>query len=248
VGGGEGDATEGGSWLTGAWKGNYKNKAAEEGSSLRETGAQAVFKETEPRAGEFTLKLPALDKVQVTGTYHDFQGKSLLLEIKESNLSTVGSPNSTTEMSYDLVGDALELFNDRITIRLVRGEAAKDGDSADDGAKDPNQDVVIDDWLCKDGNGFNWKIKIEDSTFALDVFDPSGARESVSMKGDMKITRGQTDADAVLTVTSSGQSNKYKGLELRGNTIGTNQMNLRRIVSAGDGSKGVAEIMQCNTI
>ncbi len=252
VGGGgpgsSGDATEGGSWLTGDWKGNYKAKAKEtdDATALRETSAEATFKETETRTGEFTIKLPALDKVAVSGIYHDFQGKSLLLDIKESNLSTIGSPNSSTDMDYDLVGDALELHNERITIRLVRGTGPSDGGGKD--GEDPNKDMVVDDWLCRDANEFSWKIEISEAAFSLDVFDPTGARESVWMKGDVKITRGQTDADAVLTVTSSGQKDKYKGLELRGNTLGTNMMNLRRMVTAADGSKSIGETMQCNTI
>lgn len=238
------------SWLTGDWKGNYKNKEADEDASLRETNAEATFKETAARTGDFTIRLPALDKVSVSGIYHDFQGKSLLLEIKESNLSTVGSPESNTELSYNLVGDALELYNDRITIRLVRSAdpGSDDDDDDDDNDKDPNKDAAIDDWLCQDGQGFTWKIEIDEASFALDVFDQSGARESVWMKGDVKITRGQTDADAVLTVTSSGQGDKYKGLELRGNTVGTNLMNLRRMVAKPEGGQAVGEVMQCNSI
>ncbi len=246
--GSSGDAKEGGSWLTGDWKGNYKSKDKEtdDVTALRETSAEATFKETETRTGEFTIKLPALDKVSVSGIYHDFQGKSLLLEIKQSNLSTIGSPNSSTDMDYDLVGDALELHNERITIRLVRGTGSGDEDVED--GEDPNKDKVVDDWLCRDANAFSWKIEIKEATFALDVFDPTGSRESVWMRGDVKITRGQTDADAVLTVTSSGQKDKYKGLELRGNTHGTNLMNLRRMVTNADGSKSFGETMQCNTI
>lgn len=235
------------SWLTGGWKGNYKNKEAEEGTTLRETTAEATFTETEALTGEFEIKLPALDNVSVKGIYHDFQGKSLLLEIKESSLSTIGSPNSSTDMDYDLVGDALELHNDRITIRLVRtAEEAADDEADDEAGK--KKDVAIDDWLCRDGQGFNWKIDLKETSFALDVFDPDGARESLAMKGDVKITRGSTDADVVLTVTSSSEKDKYKGLELRGNTMGDNLMNLRRMITAQDGSKAVGEVMQCNTI
>lgn len=242
---GSGDATgTEGSWLSGSWKGNYKAKDQDPGSALRETTAEATFKETESLAGEFSLKLPALENVAVTGTYHDFQGKSLLLDIKESNLSTVGSPKSSAEMTYSLVGNALELSNDRITIRLVRSSGAGDEQKPDDGKK---KDVVIDDWLCKDNQALNWKFKISEASFTLDVFDSTGTREGVWMKGDVKITRGTTDADAVLTVTSSGQKDKYKGLELRANTMGDNLMNLRRMIES-NGQMSVAEIMSCNTI
>jgi hypothetical protein len=243
-GGGSGDATEGGSWLGGDWKGTYKNKEIEEGSALRETTAVATFKETAARAGEFEIKLPLLENVAVKGTYHDFQSKSLLLEITESNLSTIGAPKSTTELAYDLVGDGLELHNDRITIRLVRGETDASGNQ---NGKDPNQDMIVDDWLCRDANGFSWKFDIGESRFAVDVFDPSGGRKSIWMKGDVKITRGQTDADAVLTVTSA-EDTSYVGLELRGNTIGPSGMNLRRMVVGADGQKAVKETMGCNTI
>lgn len=246
-GGGPASGDARSSWLTGGWKGNYKNKEAEEGTTLRETTAEATFKETEALTGEFEIKLPALENVSVKGTYHDFQGKSLLLEIVESSLSTIGSPNSSTDMDYQLVGDALELHNDRITIRLVRS-ADEQASEEDEAAAGKKKDVAIDDWLCRDGQGFNWKIDLRETFFALDVFDPNGARQSLAMKGEVKITRGSTDADVVLTVTSSSEKDKYKGLELRGNTMGDNLMNLRRMVVGQDGTKGVGEVMQCNTI
>ncbi len=241
------DAEAQSSWIVGDWKGNYKNKVADEGSSLRETSAVANFIPADDKAktGTFTFTLPLLEKVEVKGTYHDFQGKDLLLDVTTSNLSTVGLPNTSTDMSYDLVGDALELYNDRITLRLVRGKATT-GTGTADGTDQPAADAVVGDWICSGINSFSWKITVKDETsFALDVFDPRGGRESIWMTGSVAITRGQTDADAVLTVTNA-KTDKYKGLELRANTLGTNLMNVRRMTTATDGTKAVTETMPCN--
>lgn len=232
-GSGEGDATA--RWLTGDWTGNYKNKDAEEGSSLRETTAKATFKITEDgkRVGDFVFDFPLLEDVKVSGTFRDFAGKSLMLTIKHSDISTIGNSGSTTDMSYDLVGDSLELYNERVRLRLVReGEATDDGgDEGDDGEQKASNPLFY-RWTCNDARGYVWEVNVKDaSKFTIDVFEDNGA--SLWMDGSVALQAEGAAFNAALTVTSA-QIAKYEGMELQARLTGAYSMELKRLGQNGE--------------
>ena len=81
--------------------------------------------ETRIGAGDF-FEIPPGHDAYVEGSYRDFQGKSLMLKVKKSTVSTVGNDGTTTDLSYGLVGNDLELYNDRVLIRLQRPGSSTD--------------------------------------------------------------------------------------------------------------------------
>jgi hypothetical protein len=199
---GEGDAT---AWIVGNWSGNVRGKETDDGddgASLVETTVDAKFKGgNDAKTGTFTFTMPQLDNVTVTGAFADFAGKSLLLTIKDSNFSALGMPGSTTDLDYELVGDALELSNNRIVLKLLRrdGEGGGEGGGGEGGGAEaptgyPGQ------WSCYDQAGRTWEFSLGDGdAFDVKVFDPP--TPALLMSGSYV-----TDKDyGVMTVTESNQ-------------------------------------------
>jgi len=247
--GGDGDGQGGqGTWLAGDWSGDYKNAQAAAGASLNETTVKASFKETGDHAGDFTFELPLLDKVYVKGTYNDFQGKSLLLNVKESTLSTIGTPGAPTDMNYELVGNSLELSNDRVSLRLLRTGSSDDSSSDQ---KDNTDDATADEpllgrWACADKAGDSWQLYVKSITaFSIDIYPPGGSSSSLWLDGGVAIPVGQSDTDGVLTVTSSANS-KYVGMELHAKLQNNAMMTLQRYGTDRNGQKALVETMNCN--
>jgi len=242
--GGDGDGQ--GTWLAGDWSGDYKSTQAAAGASLSETSVKATFKETGDHAGDFTFELPLLDKVYVKGTYNDFQGKSLLLNVKESTLSTIGTPGVPTDMNYELVGNSLELSNDRVSLRLLRtgdGSGSDQKSNTDDATAD---EPLLGRWACTDKAGDSWQLYVKSITaFSIDIYPPGGSSSSLWLDGGVAIPVGQSDTDGVLTVTSSANS-KYVGMELRAKLQNNVMMTLQRYGTDRNGQKALVETMNCN--
>mgnify|MGYP003988431707 FL=1 len=79
--------------------------------------------------------LPSAE-VQVKGKFIQVDNESLLLEIEESTLSSIGLGGSTPKVKFKLLGRAMELYNSRFSI-LVKKDNSK---PADDPGTDGNTD------------------------------------------------------------------------------------------------------------
>src|SRR5262245_4117272 len=97
--GGDGHGADATAWITGKWKGTFAFKSDEPD----ETPATAEFIDAdadEKGAGTFTITLPKKDDLTVKGDFQDFANKSLMLTVKESSISALGIPGSTTRVDY----------------------------------------------------------------------------------------------------------------------------------------------------
>lgn len=198
--------------LAGAWEGLYKTKQIET-TGVRETKAKVTLESTGDLVGIFKLELPAYEAANVTGSYRDFAGKSLMIDITSSNFSALGLTGSKTDLPYDLVGDALELSTDRFALKLTRlGKAPESSPPQGSSATSPGlSGDLLGRWTCQDSSRYVWKIHIKTSThFAADVMDSAGAQASVWMDGAVTLTPGDSLMTGALRVEASDVP-KYVG-------------------------------------
>ena len=200
--------------LAGEWQGLYKAKQTET-SGVRETNAKVTVEPTGDLIGNFKLELPSYQGANVSGTYRDFAGKSMIIDIASSNFSALGLTGSKTDLPYDLVGDALEFSNDRFALKLTRqgNQQTKDvplTQTSGTGSQGASRDL-LGRWTCQDGSRFVWKLNIKTSnTFAIDVLDSAGAQASMWMDGVATITPAANLYTANLRVEASDVP-KYVG-------------------------------------
>jgi hypothetical protein len=202
--------------LAGEWVGLYKAKQTDT-STVRETKAKLTIEPTGNLIGQFKLELPAYDSANVTAMYRDFAGKSLMIDITASNFSTLGLTGSKTDLPYELVGDALELGNERFTLKLARqGKTQEDtSNSTNNGSTSlaPSSDLVG-RWTCQDSSRYAWKINMKSSTnFAVDILDTVGTQASVWMDGSATTTAQGSLYTATLRIDASDVT-KYVGKTL----------------------------------
>lgn len=235
AGGEEGDTA----WITGEWAGNVRGKEnGQDGANLVETTVEAKFTSDQAKTGSFEFLMPQLDKVVVKGTFADFAGKSLLLTIKESNFSTLGMPGNTTDLDYALVGDALELSNARIVLKLIRkSDGSGAGDGGEDGDTTPS--AFVDDWSCGDQAGRTWKLNLgSENTFAIKVYDvPSPV---LMMTGEYTIE----NETVVMNVANSSQTN-YVGQLLTAKLEGEGTLRLYRMIRTGNDTATAGDNFTC---
>jgi hypothetical protein len=242
---GNGDAAgDAGDWLHGEWTGNYVNKEADAGSTLKETTAHAVFvvDEDSVDSGTFEFTLPMLDDVHVSGTFRDFARKSLMLKINESNLSAVGLSGASTSLDYDMVGDALELSNDRVVFRLLRGGDGDDGDDDDDEDDGDGVPSLLGAWSCDDAHGHTWRVNMRSAeAFSIDVYDSGSTSAGIRMDGGVVAAAGDTLEAGALEVTWCNVAD-YVGMKLSAERRGNDELRLARL--AADSSEET-EVMFC---
>lgn len=183
---GEAPAQGQGYSLAGEWLGLYKAKQTD-ASTVRETKAKLTIEPTGSLIGQFKLELPAYDSANVSAMYRDFAGKSLMIDITASNFSTLGLTGSKTDLPYELVGDTLELGNERFTLKLARqGKTQEDSSSPakNGGATPASSNDLVGRWTCQDSSRYAWRINMKSPTlFALDIVDTVGTQASVWMDG-----------------------------------------------------------------
>lgn len=205
-------------WVSGYWAGTFQLKDEDEPET---TTANATFELTEEKAGNFSIVLPERANAQVTGTFRDFAGTSLMLKIAKSAVSSLGADNGTSNVDYDLIGDALKLHNERVTLRLVREQAGEGGTGGggegQDGPDGQSDTGLTGQWRCSDGNGYVWHVNFESpTTVAIDVHDAAGAAAPMGMNGDIATAAGTPDEarfEGVVTITKADLE-KYVGLRI----------------------------------
>lgn len=201
--------------LAGEWLGLYKAKQTDT-SGVRETKAKLTIEPTGNLIGQFKLELPAYDSANVTAMYRDFAGKSLMIDITASNFSTLGLTGSKTDLPYELVGDALELGNERFTLKLARqGKSPENTGNANSGATMPTSSSDLTGrWTCQDSSRYAWKVNMKSATtFAIDILDTAGSQASVWMDGTATTTSQGTLSTATLRIDASDVT-KYVGKTL----------------------------------
>jgi hypothetical protein len=194
-------SNDGSAGIAGKWKGNFTSKDSEEGSSLKDTAAAAVFKADDNKSGEFSITLPRLDDVYAEGTYADMGDGSMMFDVDKSTLSLIGLPGSTPDLKYEYIGNALVLYNDRIRIKLIRDTDDEDEEiNNGSGTSGP----LAGTWLCKeDTTNRKWKISIPSSVdfFAIDI--TLQGHSAVWQKGIITTNTGDKKIVAILSVTES---------------------------------------------
>lgn len=201
--------------LAGEWEGLYKSKQ-NDASSIKETKAKLTIEPTGNLIGQFKLELPAYDSANVTALYRDFAGKSLMIDITASNFSTLGLTGSKTDLPYELVGDALELGNERFTLKLARqGKAQESTGNTNTGSSSPtNSSDLVGRWTCQDSTRYAWKINMKSpSSFAIDIIDTIGSQASVWMDGTASVASQGALSTATLKIEASDVT-KYVGKNL----------------------------------
>lgn len=251
--GGTPGLTDATSSLGGSWAGSYVSKGDDAAlNSNNGIPATALFAATDASTGTFQISLTQVKNAVASGSYRDFGGKSVLLEIQQSTISALGMPGSRPLLDYELMGDRLFMHTNSKNVELALYRAnqpppaapASPGTGSADAAK--NLDPLVNSWSCSDQHGLSWKINLRaNATFVIDIVDPSVSRPPLWLDGSYELTRGKGDADAVLTVTSSNVD-KYRGMEFRARQSGDTAMNLSRMRAAkAQGPDAVVEVMTC---
>lgn len=222
-GGGNPNGDDANAWIVGDWSGTFALKDDDDTAM----SATAKFEVTEDRSGTFSIVLPDNDGATTSGRFQDFAGETLVLDVKTSNISSIGSEGTKSNVDYDLIGNSLKLQNERMLLRLVR-DKADDGD--DDGdVPDPVQTGLIGHWGCLDLNGYDWAIQMKSETeFSADVSVKSGGRAPIWLDGSVVKSEAGAEFDARLTVTDSDVE-QYKGLALGFKQTATDLATLTRI-------------------
>lgn len=200
------------------------------------------FEGTSEEEGRFLMRLIQTENANVKGTFRNFAGKSLILAIQESTVSTLGLTGSTTDLPYDLTGNSLQISNDRVTLKLMRSGQNQVGPS---GSKAPVEGPVgiYGRWKCKDNLGKIWSSNIRpEDKFSIDVSDPSNGQSYLWLDG--RVEKGSQGVPDLLIVERSSQS-KYKGLVLK--TEKSDESNLSLIRSQIE-NQGGAETIKCSRI
>lgn len=244
-----GGAPEGGtgtdsfqSQMTGTWNGHMTNKTVDTGSALRETTVNAEFSFTTETEGKFVFTLPKLENAQAEGTFTDFAGKSLHLNIASSTISTVGAAGSSTSINYNMIGSNLELYNDRVEFQLIRAKDSTPIDPTTDG-QNPT-DGFPGHWTCNDGVGNVWHISIRDNTaFSADIEAADGSSSTIWVDGSLAVSPKDKNI-AAAKITGSRDAGNV-GMRLTFGLMGTNSMTVDRYKSKDESDTSLADSFQC---
>lgn len=190
------------SQLTGNWRGHLVNKTVDEGSALRESAVVAEFVFSDETSGNFVITLPTIDNARAEGKFSDFAGKSLHLNIVKSTISTLGSTGSATSINYNIIGSDLELYNDRVSLQLIKGTGGSSTTAGDGTKPEPSdEDIAVGRWICNDKFSNSWRFNIKSKTaFSLDVFSGTGDAPGIWLDGSLALT-----VAANKSVSGSGQ-------------------------------------------
>jgi hypothetical protein len=233
--------------LTGDWSGHMINKTVTEGSNLRESTINAEFKFKNDTEGTFLFTIPTLEKATANGTFADFAGKSLHLTINKSSISIVGASSSSSSVNYTIIGNSMELSNDRISLQLIKGKKAPTTNPNDDDSDNNNQpaDDLIGSWECKDSNSKTWSIVTKSHTeFFAEVYGNSSA-PAVWLGGGMTIaTTEETGTRASAAVINSNNAD-YVGMHFYFTFKSATVIGVERLKSKEDSDDTVEDSFEC---
>jgi hypothetical protein len=226
--------------ILGAWEGIYISKTVN--NSQQEAPINVVFDGSSEESGRFSMRLIQTDSANVKGTFRNFAGKSLILSLQESSVSTLGLTGSTTDLPYDLTGNSLQLANDRVTIKLSRSGQNQQNPTNKSPA-DTSPVGLYGRWKCKDDLGKVWSSNIRpEDKFSIDVSNPNSGQSYLWLDG--RVEKGAQGTPDLLVVERSSQP-KYKGLIFKVEKGDDTSLSLVR--SQLDNQNGT-ETIKCNRI
>ncbi len=226
--------------ILGTWEGIYISKTV--GNNQQEAPINVVFEGSSEEAGRFSMRLTQTENANVKGTFRNFAGKSLILSLQESSVSTLGLTGSTTDLPYDLTGNSLQLANERVTIKLARA-GQNQQNPTNKPAAEPTSVGVYGRWKCKDDLGKVWSSNIRpEDKFSIDVSNPSGGQSYLWLDG--RLEKGVQGTPDLLVVERSSQA-KYKGLIFKIEKSDETSLNLIR--SQLDNQNGT-ETIKCSRV
>lgn len=233
--------------MTGNWNGYMRNKTVEAGSALSGNEVVAEFKFTSETKGTFKIKIPNLENAEAEGTFTDFAGKSLHLKLVKSGISTLGATGSTTSVNYSLIGDTLELSNDRISLELTKsGEST--GSSNDNGTQPTvnDEDIAIGLWNCSDKFAAVWKFNIKTaSTFSIDVFSGSGNASSIWLEGAMGLEVADDKTVSGMGLITGSSNDAYVAMRLRMKFANAKSLTVDRMKSKDETDTEIEDTFTC---
>lgn len=235
--------------LTGNWTGHMVNKTVDAGSALRESAVVAEFSFTSETEGNFKFSVPKVDNAQAEGTFSDFAGKSLHLNLVKSTISTLGMTGSATSITYNMIGSDLELTNDRVSLQMIKSASAKP--DAGDGTKPTatEEDIAIGRWVCADRYGNSWKFNIKSKTaLSLDVFSGSGNAPAIWLDGSLALTVAANKKMSGTSLIVSSSNKDYVGMRLSLQFIDASAMNVDQMKSKDETDSVIEDSFQCNKI
>jgi hypothetical protein len=206
VGGGEtGPASAG---ILGIWEGLYISKTL--GLNQQESTAVVTFEGETESQGRFTINLAQIENASVKGVFKNFAGKSLILNVEESSVSTLGLTGATTDLPYELTGHSLQLGNDRVTLKLTRK-----GDGPKGPGKNPAEKPtgLYGRWKCNDALAKIWSVNIRsENRFSIDVTEPNNGQSYLWLDG--RVAKAAQGENSLLIVEKSSNP-KYKGMQMK---------------------------------
>lgn len=202
-GGGGEDNQDDGNWLVGTWQGTYGNKG--EGMSLLDpTEARADF----GADGAFKIVLVQATGANASGTWDDYPGEVLMMNIKESTISRLGAPDTTQQLHYERRGDKVTIYNDKVI--LMAKKSGTTGNGEDPGTP---ANPLVGLWRCKDPSGNNWALDIKSESDFWGTITRGDAKDLV-IKGSLAIS-ADVNKEIRFTVKDSN-SDSVRGSEFLG--------------------------------
>lgn len=232
--------------MTGSWSGNMVNKTVDAGSALHETVANASFAFTSDTEGSFSITLPKSEGAKAEGTFVDFAGKSLHLAVTNSNITAIGTTGNPTSINYNLVGNDLELYNDRVSFQLIKSNDQNSNQPTDSGNHDEQAETqLVGFWNCHDGSGYIWDFNVKSITsFSANITAHAGA---AGLWIDGSLT---TAVDSNKTVTGTGRvtssnDNANVGMRLKMTLLDSTAIQVDRYKSKTEQDATVEDSFQC---
>lgn len=194
-----GNNPAGTNWIVGDWEGTYNTKDSEDGGSgLREeTLAKAHFVSQDNKVGTFRIDLPLLNAAYIEGSFREFQSESLTLQITKSTVSAIGKEGVPTSLRYELIGEDLLLYNDRVVLKLFPEAGAGNSGSDSGGDSDASeQSPLVGTYRCADTNSRIWTLVVEsDTAFHIDIRQSGGPAIPLTLSGSVSIQEPEADAN-----------------------------------------------------
>ena len=217
-----------GSFL-GQWTGKYANK--DNSANLNETPARAIFTGNETKSGTFRIELTQITNAFIGGTFTIIDQTSLMLDVKQSTISTIGLAGTQALLNYRLIGNTLELTNDQVKLNFAPDMHAPGNEAnaqpnnqqtnpnstngQESGQTGGKPDPIVGRWFCTDKANNQWQMNLRsDSMFYIEITNTSSGNGGIWLAGSANISHIQGKPDATLKVTTSAIE-KYNGMDLQ---------------------------------
>lgn len=143
---------------------------------------------------QFEIMLEQDANAKVTGTWSEFQGKTIILKILGSTMSSIGAAGKIVEADFDLIGNSLRVQNKSFILRLSKKASTT---PTTPGSGDGQ--IFSGSWSCDDGVGRTSKITFDDQSNYKLITIRSGERALLAT-GSVANT---ADGEVGLKITSS---------------------------------------------